>query len=52
MSRAHDWIAELQVLTVRFAGWGFSNDMATLTPAELWGLLRFLRRLDDGTGNG
>lgn len=52
MNRADDWIAELQVLTVRFAEWGFSSDMATLTPAELWGLLLFLRRLDNGTANG
>ena len=52
MSRADDWIAELRILTARFAEWGFSNDMGTLTPAELWGLLLFLRRLDNGTSNG
>ena len=39
------WIEELQWLAVRFSGYGICPDAASLTLAQAWGVLVFLRRM-------
>ena len=40
-----DWKLELQSLAVRFANLGVSADLASLTSAEAYALLTWLRRM-------
>ena len=39
------WLTELETLAVRFAHLGVSADLASLTLAEAWGVLQYLRRM-------
>lgn len=44
------WIARLKKLAERFSHLGIATDMPAMTLDELWGLYRFLSRLDDAGG--
>ena len=39
------WVNELEALSVRFSHLGVSADLASLTLAEAWAVLQFLRRI-------
>ena len=42
---APTWLNELEALSVRFSHLGVSADLASLTLAESWAVLQFLRRM-------
>lgn len=39
------WLNELETLSVRFSHLGISADLASLTLAEAWAVLQYLRRI-------
>ena len=43
-----DWINRLQTLCNRFSCLGMGADLAALSIIELWGLYRFLLRMNGG----
>lgn len=43
-----DWMNRLQALCNRFAHLGIGADLAAMSVIELWGLYRFLLRLNGG----
>ena len=42
------WLEELEMLAVRFSGYGIGPDVASLTLAQAWGVFVFLRRMAGG----
>ena len=48
VSAAAEWLEELQRLAVRFSSHGIGTDLASLTLAQGWGVLLFLRLLAVG----
>ena len=42
------WLSELELLAVRFGGYGVCPDLAGLTLADAWGLYRYLSRIAAG----
>lgn len=42
---APSWLNELETLSVRFAHLGVSADLASLSLAEAWAVLQYLRRI-------
>ncbi len=43
-----NWLDDLQLLVARFRYLGISDDIASLSIIELWGLYLFLSRLAEG----
>ena len=44
------WLNELEALSVRFSHLGVSADLASLTLAEAWAVLQFLRAVAEAHG--
>jgi hypothetical protein len=43
--KTHCWMTELQALAMRFAGYGFNADLASMAVADAWGVYLFLSRM-------